>query len=445
MLRLIFVFSIILIGAYFSLTGPFYALLFYLWNAYFRPEFWVWDFDTVAPLRLSLVIGAFLLAASIRSFARFRWSLSLFLALAFFIQSTISLLLSPHQTLIVPFWVEFLKVVLITVLITLLVSDERRYRLTLLTIALSLGFEGAKQGWTSFFRNPGGTNINPNVLLGDNNGVALGMMMLIPMFIALAQTSSTRWERFAHRFFIVGVFYRSISTYSRGGFLAAGAVSLISLARAKHKIRTIIAVGLIGYAIASVMPEAFWERMNTITAPSEERDVSIESRVFYWELAQRVTDDYPFTGVGMNGFRYSFSKYSIASGGEEGQRAAHSVWFGLMADLGYPGLTIFVALMLSSIFTCEKLRRRARRRGHHSIATYASHLQTSIVVFAVGGTFLSAQYLELIWHIFGLVIALDRIEASQAVEVPQGTTRVEAPKTQVFTTPRYVPAASRRA
>ena len=43
MLRMIFVISIILAGMPFAAQGAFYGLLFYLWNAYFRPENWVYD------------------------------------------------------------------------------------------------------------------------------------------------------------------------------------------------------------------------------------------------------------------------------------------------------------------------------------------------------------------------------------------------------------------
>ena len=43
MLRAIFVIAIIFVGGIVSLTSSFHALLFYLWIAYFRPEYWVWD------------------------------------------------------------------------------------------------------------------------------------------------------------------------------------------------------------------------------------------------------------------------------------------------------------------------------------------------------------------------------------------------------------------
>ncbi len=64
MLRLIFVFSIILIGIRFAFEGSFYVLLFYLWNAYFRPEYWVWD-PIIWYLDLSLGIGIILLFSSV--------------------------------------------------------------------------------------------------------------------------------------------------------------------------------------------------------------------------------------------------------------------------------------------------------------------------------------------------------------------------------------------
>ena len=38
MLRDIFVLAIIVVGAAYSTVGAFYGLLFYLWNAYFRPR-----------------------------------------------------------------------------------------------------------------------------------------------------------------------------------------------------------------------------------------------------------------------------------------------------------------------------------------------------------------------------------------------------------------------
>src|SRR5689334_17676521 len=106
--------------------------------------------------------------------------------------------------------------------------------------------------------NPGATNNNLHLMLGDNNGVAVGMMMLLPFFVALSQTATRTWERYLHRFFMIGVIYRGISTYSRGGFLAAAAVGLVMLWYSPHKIRALIVVSSLVVGATFLMPQRFW-------------------------------------------------------------------------------------------------------------------------------------------------------------------------------------------
>lgn len=438
MLRLIFVFGIIAIGAFYSLRGPFYALLFYLWNAYFRPEYWVWD-DTLWSLRLSLIIGTFLLLSSIPWLSTFRWTRQSVLIIAFLMHSSVSLLLSPHQELALPFWTEFAKVIIVTLLITVLVNTEQRYRMTLIVIAFSLGFEAAKQGWAQLVLNPGATNNNPHLMLGDNNGVAMGMMMLIPIFMALSQTTNVWWERFIYRFFIGGVVYRAISTYSRGGFLAAALVGIVGLWRAKHRLRTIAIVTVLCLVIAAVMPQTFWDRMQTITAAEEERDASAQGRLYFWSLAREMARDSPLFGVGINSFRYSYSSYDRTGGALGEERAVHSTWFGVLAELGYPGLLLLLAILFGALRSCHRIRKGATARGLSSIAAYAANAQTSLLVFIIGGTFLNAQYLELMWHMVGLTIALEGIfesaiahadapkAATPAADLPPAAARVSRP------------------
>ena len=56
MLRTLFVLIVATIGGLAAFRGAFYALLWYFWIAYFRPETWVWN-DLISQLRLSLVAG----------------------------------------------------------------------------------------------------------------------------------------------------------------------------------------------------------------------------------------------------------------------------------------------------------------------------------------------------------------------------------------------------
>lgn len=414
MLRLILVFGIILVGGFWAIRGPFYALLFYLWYAYFRPEQWVWT-DYVSPLNLSFITGALVLLSSIPRMGTFRWSPPLVLTAAFFAQSIVSLLASEHFALSLPHWIEFLKIVIITMLISFLVVDRQSYRRTLLVIAFSLGFESAKQGWAQMVLNPGATNNNPHPVLGDNNGVAVGMMMLIPFFVALAQTASKRWEKYLHRFFIVGLLYRGISTYSRGGFLSAAALGLVALWRSPRKFRALIGVGVVAMVVASVLPPQFWDRMGTITSPEEEQDSSAQGRLFYWTIAARMASAKPVTGVGFAGFKASFTSYDTSGGAYGADRAVHSAWFGVVSEMGYPGLILLVAVIVATYYRCSQIARKARSNPEtRDLASYAAAIQISLVAFAVGNTFLNGQYGENFWHLIGLAAALERISTATA-------------------------------
>jgi len=427
MLRTIFVFIIITVGVFYAAQGPFYALLFYLWNSYFRPEQWVWG-GAVSSLNLSVTIGIYLVATALLSARAFTMTPRIGLLLAFFAQTLVSTLFAEHFAWSCAYWIDFAKVVLVSYLIVVLVNDRRRFRLTIWVIAYSLGFECAKQGWSQLFLNPGGQNNNVVVFLGDNNGVALGTMMLVPLFGALVRTAESRSEAFLHRFFLVGVFMRGITTYSRGGFLAAGVIGLLTLYRSPHKIRALIGIVMMAVLVSSVMPQRFWDRMGTITASSEQQDASARGRLHFWEVATAMANAKPFTGVGFNGFERSYTAYDRTKDfGED--RSVHSVWFGLLSELGYPGLLLFVAILLSGIWSCRQVGAIAKRDPSRAeLGHYARALSTSLVVYAAGGTFLPAQYNEMLWHFVGMTIALQAIaieeEASAQVTVTSASTEM---------------------
>ncbi len=152
MLRTIFVAVIILAGAKYAIQGAFGALLMYLWIAYFRPETWLWDASWLNSLNLSFVFGVFLLVRSPGSDAKFRMDLRSALLFAFLGISLLSMLTSDYIAYSWPYWVDFAKSIVITYLLISFVTDESRFRTVVLVIALSLGFESAKQGWVSFVR-----------------------------------------------------------------------------------------------------------------------------------------------------------------------------------------------------------------------------------------------------------------------------------------------------
>jgi len=443
MLRTTFVIILIGIGLRYSFKGAFHVLLFYLWIAYFRPDAWIWT-DWVTQLNLSFIVGFYVVLATVFTKERFRFGIGQVLMLLFLVHSGLSIVVSPANIEGInlwPVWYDFVRKIVIGFSLVVLVTSEEKLRLTLLVIALSLSFEGAKQGWAQLVTNPGATNTNESPFLGDNNGVAVGVLMLIPILTALAQTTSSKWQKFMHRFLVVGMLYRSISTYSRGGFLAAVALGGHYLLRAKYKMRTLIGVVMLVAIIYPVMPNAFWERMGTIQTAAEaedesELDTSQAGRLHFWRVGADMGNDRPFWGVGFDAYNHMYDAYDFREGAFGKKRSVHSAWFGMLAEVGYVGLGMFLILIGRAFYINWRARKMAKARPDlANLVAYGTALEASLVAFAVGGTFVPFQYNEMLWHFIALTIVLDRL-IKERLALPAPVPIAQAKATVVGNGPR---------
>lgn len=225
-----------------------------------------------------------------------------------------------------------------------------------------------------------------------------------------------------HRFVSVGVFMRGISTYSRGGFLGAAALGIIGLVRSERKIRTLLGICVLAGLVLGTMPQQFWDRMDTIYVENEEdRDDSAAGRIHFWRVGAQMAAAKPLTGVGLLSYNYSYEAYNT----DErfvGVRAAHSIWFGVMGDLGYVGFVLFVANLAAAFWAAWRVVRLAGRDPRYrDLRIYGNAIISSLVVYAITGSFLSMQYSEMAWHLFGLAAALHwvtKAELASATAVP---------------------------
>jgi probable O-glycosylation ligase (exosortase A-associated) len=418
MLRTIFVLMLVVIGAGYSLASPFYAVLFYLWVAYFRPENWVFTSNFVVN-NLSFLVGAWVVLYTILT-GRLRATTGTLLIVLFLLQGAVSMLFSPMSDVARAGWIEFAKPAAISCMIIALVDSVAKLRLTLLVLSFSLAFEGAKQGWLELIRHPGQLNGNTLPMLGDNNGVALGMLVLVSILVALARSAPKLYERRFEQFLAVGVLYRALSTYSRGGFLAALALGGHFAMRSRYRVRALMVAGILLVLALSVLPSAFWDRMSTIDAAVQDPDsldASSASRLYFWQVAVVMANDHPLTGIGMNVYPAVYDHYD-ASGGLYGRgRACHSSWFTLLSETGYTGLSIFLVMLVYAFRSCRMAMRLPSKDGRPSeLAIYAAGLEGGLIVFIVAGTFLSYQYAEIWWHVLALSAVTGRLAIAASRE-----------------------------
>jgi probable O-glycosylation ligase (exosortase A-associated) len=412
-IRTLIVLVLFIAGWSFAFQSPVYAAGLYLWIAYFRPESWAWS-DIFATLNLSYFAGAFLLVRTLFSSVRLRFDFRNSMLLLFLAQGLVASLAGPNLAYSLDLWQEFLKTIVISYLLSILITTTAEFRVIVMVIVLSLGYEAGTQGWLRLIFSPGAPNANPVPFLGDNNFVAVGMAMLLPMVGALAATA-TGWRRRAFQFLSVGVTYRAISTYSRGGLLSVGVVGIMSFWRSQHKMRAAVAFVVVLLVVLPALPPAYWDRMATITASSEDRDESQQGRIHFWRVGFEMANQRPLVGVGHMGFSPAYDTYDFSLGAYGSGRAVHSAWFGVLAEYGYPGFLLFIAIVGSSLWACRRIRKSSQR-GEISgeLGQYATGLESALLAFMVGGSFVSFHYTEMLWHFLALTMALETVAATEA-------------------------------
>jgi putative inorganic carbon (hco3(-)) transporter len=419
MIRTIFILGLIITGTYYALQGPFYALLFYLWVAYFRPEDWTWLYFFKSG-NLSFIIGAYLVVVTLLSGRKFILNGRIVLIALFLVQTLLSTLLSPHYEYSWPYWKEFLKINVIGYVILLLVDDFLKFRMVLLVIALSLSVEGAKQGWLYLLTSPGWPNPNPLPFLGDNNGVAVGMLMLVPIFALLAQTTPRKWVRSFYSFLLIGVVYRALSTYSRGGFLASCFLGSTYWLKSRRKIRSLVVLLAMLIIIIPNLPDSFWARMHTIGTYEEEQDDSALGRLHFWQVAMIMAQAHPILGVGFNAYNAAYDQYDFSQGRYGRSRSVHSSFFGVLAELGCSGLALFAIILFSALHSCYRVSKIVATHPELSyLKCAATSLTLSLFVFLIGGSFLAFQYQEILSHYIFLSFVLEDIAMRATTELAQ--------------------------
>jgi len=409
MLKLVFISILVTLGIYFSLHGSFFSILFYLWNAYFRPEEWVWS-DSIRALRLSYIIGVYAVISTILSKKKFPLGFYSFILTAFFLHTLLSLIFSKYTDTIFNEWIAFAKIIILCYLILMNATDISKIRLTLLIIVLSLGLEGSKQGWFSILTFSTAANTNSIPFLGDNNGVAVGMAMLVPVIVLLAKTSSHRWHYLFYLVIMVGVIFRVMYTFSRGGFIALIALLFAAMLLSKQKFLIFFSILLFLFMALLILPTSFWDRMDTIQNYDEIEDQSALGRLHFWNVAVKMADDNPFLGIGPNAYPLAFDSYDETNGAFGRNRHVHSTYFGVLAELGYVGFFLFALIILMAFYMCQKIRFFLPSiPDYQPLRQTVLALEISLVAYLFGTVFLTFQYQEMFWHFITLIFAAYRV------------------------------------
>lgn len=256
-------------------------------------------------------------------------------------------------------------------------------------------------------------------MLGDPNDLAL--VLLFPTGFAMAMVlrkglsvTDRVFAFLALAAIVTGILY----TQSRGGLLGLMAVVGVFAWNRTERKALLVFAGLAAGALLFVMA-GVTER--SVVAAADGIDESSMGRLYAWEAAFRMAVANPFTGVGLDNF---YANYFFHSPHWDGlNHAVHSTWFGVLAEAGFLGFSIFVSLVF--ITARRSIRSEAASRAFEEthnrdaawIATSREALLASLAGFVVSGTFLTQGFIWPFYILLALIVAADRISPRQATTV----------------------------
>ncbi|MGH9891843.1 MAG: putative O-glycosylation ligase, exosortase A system-associated, partial [bacterium] len=336
-------------------------------------------------------------------------------------------------------WEQFSKVskvLLGTFVSILLLQEEKKCKALIWVIALSVGFFGFKGGIWAILTGGGNMVLGPpESFIAGNTEIGLALNMVIPLLVFLRRRATKVWLRQLLLAITCLSVPASLMTYSRGALLGLAVVLplLFLKSRAKLILLPILIVGaLVG---PSLMPAKWTQRMGTIETYQD--DASANQRLNSWWLAFQIAKDSPVLGGGFRTFSTEiYETYMPGYVYADRQHDAHSIFLQVLAEHGYPGLALFVGLIVSTLVSLRGLILSTRDRPDQQwITDCARMLEVSLAAYLVSGVFLSMSYFDLFYHLVAITVLL-KVFARQPVVQDAG---IAIPAT-VMATARRDPA-----
>lgn len=425
--------SVCAIGSTAALIEPFWGVLMYYAFAVLRPQYmWRWAFPV--ELRWSL-FAALLVMISIglnlsKVMKNVRINMVAGLMAAYGLMLVLSVI-TAYDTVTAQYWgIEYLKVILMVLLATMVIKELWQVRMIALVIMLMLGYVGYEinslylfDGRLDIFHNGYG-NL-------DNNGAGLMLGMGIPFAYAFAVSAPRLWQRGFCWFLGVLMLHAMLMSYSRGAMLATtiGAIWLLVHHRPRLQIPVIAVVACIAISLLAgqEIRDRFMSTMNY------EKDYSAQSRLASWSAGWELAWQRPLFGQGIrnsNQFVYNY-------GADRQGRTIHNQFLQVAADSGIPTAVVYIMMLMIALGFLLRSKLMCRRYLWQNIGPPGIQppnqdvylidqmekiviaCQASLLIFIAGGVFLSLELVELPWILLMLAGILPSVLQRHLNELDQ--------------------------
>ncbi len=280
-----------------------------------------------------------------------------------------------------------------------------------------------------------------NLYTYDSNDLGVVMMVGLPLTLLLltVDRGAKRWLLLA---ILAGIAATMARSGSRGGFLGFVAVGFAALILVKNvsAVRRLAVLAAAAAALAAGAPAGYWKQMSTILEPTEDYNFTdIDGRKAVMQRGVAYMAQYPVFGLGIDNFAraecsISPKLASLRPNGPMRCTAPHNSYVQAGAELGVPGLLVWVSLVLVGMFGPARLRRRipASWRGgtdsERFLYAATSFFAVAMIGFSVTAFFVSFAWMDPIYLLAAFLTGLCVAVQAQREASGHGGRRPSSPR-----------------
>jgi probable O-glycosylation ligase (exosortase A-associated) len=250
--------------------------------------------------------------------------------------------------------------------------------------------------------------------------------MIVPLLLVMRRHSlllPKNWTTTAGVFGIIVVsLVGAIGTFARTALVALAVGGTSMWLRSKRKLSFLLAALVMGGIMFTVTSDRWAQRISTISDYESESSAFV--RILVWRWTWEFAQSHPFGG----GFwAYTTNRIEIPSntGGEplvQFARAYHNIYFAVLGDQGYPGLMLYMTMVLLTLLALRKTRKLLQGLPEHLwCVDLAQALQVSILTMLAVGMFVEIGWTPIIWYLFSMSVCVRAYarRVLQPVTLPQ--------------------------
>lgn len=302
--------------------------------------------------------------------------------------------------------------------------------------------------------------------LGDENDFCMQMDVAAGFALFLMSSRGAGVSRPVYIGLLCLFILAAMMTMSRGGFIGLVAIGLYWWARSPNKIMPIFLGIVVVMFMALAAPDAYWERIKSTT---DEENMSSEgggtgaARLYTWGIGFEMFLHNPILGVGQGNFPWAFEEYQgdrTWDGKSLAGRAAHSMYFTLLPELGLVGLVIFLGMLVNSFkdlkwvsVTAMEYGKRAdnpgkgmdsieevRKKNKLKNALFVARaIEGAFIGYLVSSIFVATLYYPTFWVLVAFSVAL-RNAVERTIETDDGLASASCTTESGKTRARAIPA-----